>query len=113
MSLGSVANQKRDIGGPEETFILHNIGSPIIYFHMMKSNFKEITNRMTLSGRYNIVVRFVLLEHEPHRMDVVAREAPVPGHIHIAHGKNVLTSQRNPRYRARDLSRNELKSSTR
>ena len=113
MSLGSVANQKRDISGSEETFILNNIGSPIIYSDMMKGNFKEITNRMAPSGRYDIVVRFVLLEHEPHRMDVVAGKTPIPRNIHIAHGQNVLTPQSNPRYTARDLSRNELKSSTR
>jgi hypothetical protein len=90
--LGSVANQDSDIGRPEETLVLHDVGLPVIYSDMMKGNLKKVTDRMALSGCYDVVIGFFLLKHEPHRFDVIAGETPVPGYIHVAHGQNLLAS---------------------
>ena len=50
LGLGSVPNQDRDIGRPEETFVLHDVGPPVIYPDMMKGNLKKVADRMTLAG---------------------------------------------------------------
>jgi len=59
--LGSVANQDSDIGRPEETLVLHDVGLPVIYSDMMKGNLKKVTDRMALSGCYDVVIGFFLL----------------------------------------------------
>jgi hypothetical protein len=91
MGLGRVTDQDRDIGGPEETLVLDDVRPPVIYSDMLKCNLKQVSDRMALAGGDDIVVGFLLLKHEPHRLNVVTSEAPVPGHIHVAHRQNLLT----------------------
>src|ERR1700722_2120716 len=102
--LGGVADQDRDISRPEETFVLYDVGPPVIYSHMMKGGLEKVANGMALTGCYDVVFRFLLLEHEPHCLNVVSGEAPVPGHVHVADGNNLLVSQRYPRDPARHLT---------
>jgi hypothetical protein len=90
--LGSVANQDSDIGRPEETLVLHNVGLPVIYSDMVEGNLEKVTNRMALSGCDDVVIGFFLLKHEPHRLNVITSETPVPGYIHVAYGQNLLAS---------------------
>jgi hypothetical protein len=111
--LASIADQGRDIGRPEETCFLGDVRVPILYFHMIKSDLKKIADGMSLAGRYDIIVRFLLLEHKPHRLNVVTSETPVTGHVHVANGKDLLASQRDPSDSPSHLSRNELKPTTR
>ena len=44
----------------------------------------ELLDAVQLSGRDDEVVGLVLLEHEPHRADVVARVAPVAPRLEVA-----------------------------
>ena len=44
--LGSVAGQDRDIGRPEETFVLYDVGLPVIYSHMVKGGLEKVAKRL-------------------------------------------------------------------
>jgi hypothetical protein len=45
---------------------------------MIKGNLKKLTERMALTGCYDVVIGLLLTKHQPHRLNVVAGEAPVP-----------------------------------
>ena len=57
-------------------------GSSCTYFCRIEADVAErgvdqIADRVAHAGRDDVVVRLVLLQHQPHRADVVAGEAPV------------------------------------
>ena len=61
----------------------------------------ELLDRVTLARRDDVVVRLVLLQHEPHRPDVVARIAPVAAGVEVAEDELVAPARaRSPRRRA-------------
>ncbi len=52
--------------------------------------FDEILHRVTLAGGDHVVVRLVLLQHQPHGPDVVTGVAPVTARIEVAEHELVL-----------------------
>ena len=79
----------------------------------MKGDLEQVADGMALAGGDDVVLGFVLLQHEPHRPNVVAGEAPVPGHVHVADRQDLLAAKRDPRDGARHLAGEELKSPAR
>src|SRR5439155_14388153 len=67
----------------------------------------KFSDRMRLSSSEHIVDRFLLLQREPHRLNILWRVPPVPTCIEVAKKQLLLPSSDDPRYRARDLSRYE------
>ena len=57
---------------------------------------------MRLSGRQNVVVRLVLLHHQPHAFDIVASVSPIAFGVQVAKIKLILQ----PYFDRRDGSRN-------
>ena len=51
---------------------------------------------MRLSGGDHVVVGLVLLQHPPHRLDVVAGEAPVAAGLEVAQREALLQAERDP-----------------
>ncbi len=49
-----------------------------------KATSHELAHRVRLAGGDDVVVRLVLLEHQPHRLDVVAGVAPVALRVEVA-----------------------------
>ena len=68
----------------------------------------ELPHRVRLAGRDHVVVRLVLLEHQPHRLDVVARIAPVALGVQVAEAELVGQPQLDPRHAVADLAGHEL-----
>src|SRR5262249_53506039 len=72
-----------------------------------KSSFDELAHRMCFPRRQHIIVWIILLHHEPHAFDVVARVTPVPFGVEIAEIKLILHLMMDCRYRAGDFARDE------
>ncbi len=62
---------------------------------------------MRLAGRHHEVVGLVLLEHQPHRLDVVAGEAPVALGVEVAEVELLVEPVLDARGGARDLAGHE------
>ena len=67
------------------------------------------TNSRTcaFAGREHVVVGLVLLQHQPHALDIVAGVAPVALGVEIAEIELLLQAEFDARHRARDLARDE------
>src|SRR6266496_3679180 len=52
----------------------------------------EFADRMRFAGRQHKVVGLVLLEHQPHALDIVARMAPVALRLEVAYVEDLLDS---------------------
>ena len=60
--------------------------------HVRKGDFDELADTVQLAGRDDVVVRLVLLHHQPHRLDIVARVSPVALRIEIAEHELLLAA---------------------
>ena len=67
----------------------------------------ELADRVRLAGGDHEVVRLVLLEHQPHRLDVLRRVAPVAPRVEVARGTASPAAGQDGRDAARDLARHE------
>ena len=68
---------------------------------------------MHLAGREDVIVRLVLLEHPPHPLHVVAREAPVAERVDVPHEEFALEAELDATRRPRHLARHERLAATR
>src|SRR4030095_5197514 len=68
----------------------------------------QLPNRVALSGGDDVGVRLFLLEHEPHRADVIAGEAPVAVSVEVAERQPAGEAQLDAGDGVTDLSRHEL-----
>ncbi len=62
---------------------------------------------MAFACGHNVIVGFVLLEHKPHRFNIIARESPVSSCVQIAQVELVLQAQFNSRRSSCNFSRNK------
>ena len=86
--LGGVADEVIDLGGAQELRIeLHVLAG--IETGVGERHVHQLADRMALAGRDDVVVRLVLLQHQPHRAHVVAGEAPVALRVEIAEMQRV------------------------
>jgi len=53
----------------------------------LKGKLKKLAHGMLLAGSHHIVLRMVLLQHQPHGLDIIARIAPISPGIQVAHGQ--------------------------
>src|SRR5262249_20858036 len=67
----------------------------------------ELAHRVGFPGRDDVIVGLLLLEHEPHRLDVVLRVAPVAPRSEVAEVEAVLEAVPDAPHGARDLARHE------
>ena len=80
--LGRVADQEIDLGRAHERRVDTTYAS--VEAHVVEGDLDETLHRVGLARGDDVVVRLVLLEHEPHRLDVVAGEAPVALRVEVA-----------------------------
>ena len=71
-----VADQQIDFGGTEELVADAHVVFPV-EANTGEGQLDELLDLVRLSGRHHVVVGLVLLEHQPHRFDVVTGEAVV------------------------------------
>src|SRR5918992_2721439 len=105
--LGGVADQMLDLGRTQEAGIDPHV--PIgIQPDVVEGDPHELANRVRLAGGYDVVVRLVLLEHEPHGLDVVLGIAPVPLRVEVPERKLLLQPELDGGGTMGDLARDEL-----
>ena len=75
---------------------------------MIEGHLHQVANGMADSGGDDVVVGLALLEHQPHRLDVVAGKSPVARGVEIAEEQLVGPSQLDAGDAVRDLARDEL-----
>src|SRR5207247_8165268 len=68
----------------------------------------ELLDRVRLAARDHVVAGLVLLQHQPHRADVVTGVAPVAPRREVAEPHLPAPAERDLRRRERDLPRDEV-----
>ena len=68
---------------------------------------------MRLTRRHHVIVRRFVLQHQPHRADIILRPSPIALVFQIAQNKIGIETSRDPRDRACDLARDEIFSASR
>ena len=97
-----------DLGGPVEARVVGDERLPAVVAGDAERRVEELADRVRLAGRDHVVVGLVLLQHEPHGLDVVAGEAPVARGLEVAERDRVLQTERDARQRVGDLAGDEL-----
>src|SRR5579872_4301754 len=80
---------------------------------MGKGQLDQLAYGARLAGSDHIIVGLVLLQHAPHRLDVIAGESPVPPRVQIAHPQLGREAALYSGDGVSDLSRDELEAATR
>ena len=81
--------------------------------HAIERALDELTDAVRLAGRDHVVVRLVLLEHEPHRAHVIARIPPVAPCVEVADLELMLQAEADARGGVANLARDEVQRAAR
>ena len=100
-------NQARRLGWPVERGIALHIFFPG-KIDNGEGGLNKFAHRVRLTGRYDIIVRGFVLQHQPHGLDVILSAAPVSPALQIAQDKIDIQAMRNPRDCARDFAGNKI-----
>ena len=92
-SLGGVAQQQVHFRRTVEARVVVDEGFPVVVAGDPERDFEELANGVGLAGRDHVVIGLVLLQHQPHRLDVVARVTPVTRGVEVAETDRVLDPQ--------------------
>src|SRR5215213_4798176 len=105
--LAGIADQVLDIRRMEEALVDADV---IVWIEpdVREGEIDQLAHRVRLAGGDHEVVRRVLLEHQPHRLDVVPGVAPVALGIEVAERQLLLEAELDGRGRVGDLARDEL-----
>src|SRR5688572_23423835 len=101
-----------DFGGADERRIQPYVLLPIKPC-MAEGDFDELSDGMADSGGDDVVIRDVLLQHHPHRADVITRKAPIALRIEVAERKGIGQAEFDLRDAVRDFAGNELQAASR
>src|SRR5688572_13070338 len=82
LCLGGITDEHVHLGRAKELLILNDVLLPI-ETHVSEGDLTQFTHGVHLAGGDDIVVRRLLLQHHPHRFDVVACIAPVAARIEV------------------------------
>src|SRR5262249_15984657 len=85
----------------------------IVEADMLERRLTQIPHRAGVSRSDHVVVGLVLLKHSPHRVDVVAGEAPVPSGVEIAEPDFLGQTELDARRGVGDFARHELQAASR
>src|ERR1700722_4540843 len=77
-------------------------------FEAIENHLEKFLHRMSLAGGNYVVVGLILLQHQPHRLDVVAGESPIAARVQVSERQLLLDAHFDPRRAARDLARHEV-----
>src|SRR5262249_12663020 len=106
--IARVDDDERLAGGGIEPALLLALAAPLdAPPDMVEGDLDELAHRMALAGGEHVVVGLVLLEHQPHALDIVARMPPVAPGIEVAEIEPFLQAERDRRDTPGDLARDE------
>ena len=101
-----------DLGGAE----VARVGADVlggVETDMSEGDVDQLAHAVRLAGRDHEVVGLVLLQHHPHRLDVVLRVSPVALGVEVAEQQLVLEAELDRGGPVRDLAGYELQAPTR
>ncbi len=96
-----------DFRGTEESLIDLDVILPF-QFQAIEHDLQNLLHRVSLAGRNHVVVGLVLLQHQPHRLDVIAGKSPVAARVQVPERKLPLDAQLDSGSAARNLARHEI-----
>src|SRR5690606_8699081 len=105
--LAGVANQQVDLRRPEVPGVHLHVALPVEP-DVLERDLHQLADRVRLARGHHVIVGRGLLEHQPHRLDVVARKAPVALRVEVAERERVGQPQLDARDAVGDLARDEL-----
>src|SRR5258708_33832892 len=95
-----------DLSGSIVPTVDLHAGLPV-YVKLSSRGNEEVPDRIRLARCDHEVVSPVMLEHHPHRFDVIPGEPPVPASVQVPEIQFVLWSCSDCRQTPSDLARNE------
>ena len=107
-----IADQVVDLSGPEELWVDVDVLPPV-EAGVAERHLDEVADGMALAGRHDVVVGRRLLEHEPHRADVVPGKSPVAVRLEVAEVELLLDPELDSGDPVRYLARDELEAAAR
>ena len=109
---GRIGDQQVDFGRPIELRVDDHVLAPV-EADVRERHFHQLLHRVGLAGADDVVLRRVLLQHAPHRVDVVAGESPVALGIEVAHAQLGRQTELDACHGVRDLASHELDAASR
>src|SRR5690348_9558646 len=110
--LAGVGDEQVHLSGPEEALVLHHV-IVVIKADVAECDLAELPDRPRPSGADHVIVRRVLLEHEPHGTDVVSREPPISSCFEVAETQIAREAEFDACHAVGHLPRHELESTAR
>ena len=110
--LAGLAHQQIHLCRAVELGINHHVLFPIQPY-VIERDLAKLADRVGFTGRDQVVIRVILLEHQPHGMDIVGRVSPVAPRFQVAQAQFVLHPQLDTRHRVGDLARDEFQAAAR
>jgi hypothetical protein len=110
--LARVAAQLVHLCRPEISRIDLDVAAPVEPGRR-EGELDEIAHAVRLAGRNDVIIGLLLLQHQPHRLDIVAGKAPIPPCIEVPQVKLVLQTVTDAPNRSRRLARDEGLAATR
>ena len=104
---GGVADEQIDLRGPHQRRIDDHVLLPVEP-RVAEGDLAELADGVGLARSDDVIVGPRLLEHQPHRLHVVARESPIALGIEIPQPQLLRAAGRDSRDRIGDLARDEL-----
>src|SRR5688572_20231347 len=101
-----------DFGGAQKGGVYADMFLPV-ETRVAESSFHELPNRVGNASSNYIIVRRVLLEHEPHGSHIIPGKTPVTTCIKVAKAELAGKTQFDPRHAVGHLARHELDAATR
>src|SRR5205807_8055413 len=103
---GRVGDEVLDVDRPEVSRFDFDIPAPI-EADIPECLFHKLLHRVTLSRPEDIIVRTLLLKHQPHAFHILRRVSPVAPGVEVTQVQVLLPPAQDGRDRPRDLPRDE------
>ena len=84
--LGGIGQEQVHLGRPLESGVAHDVLLPVEP-DMVEGHLHQLAHAVGFAGADHVVLGGRLLQHPPHRVDVIAGVAPVPASVEIAQPK--------------------------
>src|ERR1035437_700528 len=112
LRLRRIRDEQLDLGGTHELLVrLHELAP--VEIGIRERFLAELLHGPFLTGADDVVVGLVLLQHAPHRVDVVAGEAPVAVRMQVAEPQFARAAELDARDSVGDFARHELEAAAR
>ena len=82
-----------DIGRADVLRVLSDVVAPVIDADRREGHIEHLTDAVGDAGGDHVVIGGFLLQHQPHGLDIVAGEAPIPPRLKVTQGELALQAE--------------------